>query len=77
MSSKKNKVNLNVSIFIIMIYLVMVTPQNAYAYIGPVSITILLQLLLAGIAGALVVARGYIALLFRKLLKRGKESGDK
>lgn len=61
-----------ISLFVI-IYLIVFTPQYLYGYIDPGSIAILLQLLIAGIAGALVAFRRYVALVFKKLFKIGKE----
>ncbi len=45
----------------------------AYAYIDPGSIAILLQALIAGIVGFLVVFRNYITSFFKKLYKNIKK----
>ena len=66
------RVILNTNIFII-IYIVMLIPSNLFGYIDPGSITILLQLLLAGIAGFLVTFRNYIVSIFKTLFKKGKK----
>ena len=66
------RVILNTNIFII-IYIVMLIPSNLFGYIDPGSITILLQLLLAGIAGFLVTFRNYIVSIFKTLFKKDKK----
>lgn len=58
---------------IVIASLIVVTPQYAYAYIDPGSITILLQVLLAGIAGALFTFRSYVASFFKNLFKINKD----
>ena len=58
---------------LIIIYIVIFTPQPAYGYIDPGSIAILLQLLLAGIAGFLVTFRHYVVSVFKTLFKKNKE----
>ena len=70
MSPKKVILNTNIFIFI---YIVMLIPSNLFGYIDPGSITILLQLLLAGIAGFLVTFRNYIVSIFKTLFKKNKE----
>ena len=58
---------------LIIIYIIIFTPQYAYGYIDPGSITILLQLLMAGIAGFLVTFRHYVVSVFKTLFKKNKE----
>ena len=70
MSNKRMILKTNI---LIIIYIVIFTPQPAYGYIDPGSITILLQLLLAGIAGFLVTFRNYIVSIFKTLFKKDKK----
>ena len=70
MSPKKVKLNSNI---LIIIYIVIFTHQPAYGYIDPGSLSILLQVLLAGIAGVLVTFRNYIVSIFKTLFKKGKK----
>ena len=58
---------------LIIIYIVIFTPQPAYGYIDPGSFAILLQVLLAGIIGVLVTFRNYIVSIFKTLFKKGKK----
>ena len=69
MSPNRGIINTNI---IIIIYIVLFIPQIAYGYIGPGSMAILFQLLLAGIAGVLVVFRSYIFSVINKLFKKDK-----
>ena len=46
----------------------------AYAYIDPGSIAVLLQVIIAGIVGALAVFRNYIISLFKNCLKLVKKN---
>ena len=70
MSTKRVILKTNI---LIIIYIIIFTPQYAYCYIDPWSITILLQLLLAGIAGFLVTFRHYVVSVFKTLFKKNKE----
>jgi len=70
MSTKRVILKTNI---LIIIYIVMLIPSNLFGYIDPGSITILLQLLLAGIAGFLVTFRHYVVSVFKTLFKKNKE----
>ena len=70
MSTKRVILKTNI---LIIIYIVIFTPQPAYGYIDPGSLSILLQVLLAGIAGVLVTFRNYIVLIFKTLFKKDKK----
>ena len=69
MSPKRVISNNNI---LIIIYFLMLITSNLYAYIDPGSTSILLQLLIAGIAGGLAVFKRYVALFFRYLVKISK-----
>ena len=70
MSTKRVILKTNI---LIIIYIVLLIPSNLFGYIDPGSITILLQLLLAGIAGFLVTFRHYVVSVFKTLFKKNKE----
>ena len=70
MSNKRMILKTNI---LIIIYIVIFTPQPAYGYIDPGSLSILLQVLLAGIAGFLVTFRHYVVSVFKTLFKKNKE----
>ena len=71
MSTKRMILKTNI---LIIIYIVIFTPQPAYGYIDPGSIAVLLQVIIAGIVGFLAVFRNYIVSVFKKLFKKEKRN---
>jgi hypothetical protein len=58
---------------LLILYFVFMFPQHAHAYIDPGSIAVLLQVILAGVAGVLIAFRRSVANVFRRVLNRNKK----
>jgi len=60
--------------FIVVFYLIVLSPRMVYAYIDPGSITILIQVLIVAIGGGIIAFRRNVANVFRWIfrIKRNK-----
>jgi hypothetical protein len=58
----------------ILFFYLFISPSLAYAYVDPVNGAMLLQLLLSGVAGILMLVRHKLKLLWRRML--GKSDTD-
>ena len=63
--------------YLFIVYVVLFIPNNLYAYIDPGSGSMLLQALIAGIAGIIFAFKTYVVGFFHKLFRREKKESLK
>ena len=61
---------------VLIVYFLLFFSKNAYAYIDPGSIAILVQVILAAIAGGFIAFRRFFVNLFCRIFRIGKKGNS-